>query len=218
MKKVFVVSVLIALMLLVLACGSTATTVSNPTEASTALSTVASNATISTDTPEPPTPIPPTLAPQHGTVDNPIPRTMSEDITTTDASGNPSVFNIGIVDVVRGAKANAAVASGNMFNDKPTDGTEYILVKVKVTLKSGNIALTNMDFYVSSDGQIGDQSFVSGLDKTYPDLNAKLISPTSTTGWIVSLVHTDDTNPLLVYGYNPYISDMSNVLFFSTQQ
>ncbi|WP_042706427.1 DUF4352 domain-containing protein [Methanomicrobium mobile] len=98
-------------------------------------------------------------------------------------------INWAVTDRIRGAKANAIVESGNMFNTKPYSGYEYLLYKVMVK----NVGTDKYTIYpptweAYADGVEQTQEWVILPDK-YDELGYIDIMPgASTSGWICTQV------------------------------
>ena len=158
----------------------------------------------------------PTL--EAGTMAHPYKIQETANLTYT-LFDNVSEFGFMVVQVIRGKDANMAVKQANQFNDDPPQDMEFALLRVKVTLTSGTLKMTDYDIQVASNGQLFDAAtpLVCCIDDAgYPKFEANLISPnTSTEGWIVRPVFINDPNPLVVLGVK-LSNDISNAVFFDT--
>jgi hypothetical protein len=138
----------------------------------------------------------PTIAPTQElgkTRDNPLPRTAVVDI-----GGNMEVM---ITNVQR--PANDIVAQGNMFNTTPIPNVqEYMIVKLHVECKKSTnekCSFSSLDFKAAGkDGQVRDQSFVSGVPQTFEPF-AEFFGSASLDGNVVFLVPQGDTSVVLFH-------------------
>jgi hypothetical protein len=164
----------------------------------------------------PPTDTPtPSPIPKVGTIHSPIPFNAKGTLTDVLSGGT---FDLQVQEVLRGQKASYLIQQASTLNLNPPQGMEYILIKVTVTLDSGNLNLSDYDFMVSSNGRLSD-SFSSPVccmtNVGYQMLHAVLSSlGASTDGWIVRMAFIDDPKPLLVYRAG-LGNNISNAVFFS---
>jgi len=139
------------------------------------------------------------------TRDNPLPLNSFVDI-----GGG---MEIKITDVQR--PVNDIVAQGNMFNDTPVPNVqEYMLVKLHVDCTkptNDKCNFSSLEFKtVGADGQVHDQSFVSGVPYTFEPF-AEFFGGASLDGYLVFLVNQGDTSVVLfhdplIFGDPIYIS------------
>jgi len=158
------------------------------------------------------------IHPVYGTMRSPFP--FGEEASLNNkANGQHSDWTLQVLDVIRGYDANKIIHNSNMFNGSPPAGASWMLIKVKVTLKSGDaLSLNAYDISVVSGGQ-----FFSGLqfvcctgDFGYPELNANIASPgTSVVGWVIRPVLINDEKPLLALNINSFNRDLDKGLFFA---
>lgn len=138
---------------------------------------------VNTPKPQPTnTPLP---EPQVGTYKNPA--KMGETIVFS-SYGN--TFKISVTEVVRGAKANNEIASANMFNEKPSSGYEYALIKVNVEYADGtkpdSVSSYNFKAF-SEDVEIQGASVVN--PDNYKEFTTGDIMPGGKkSGWLAYLV------------------------------
>ena len=169
--------------------------------------------TLATLTP-PPTDIP-TVSPipEIGSKDSPIPFGQKGTLTDPLSGGT---FDLQVHEVLRGEQASYLIRQASTKNLNPPQGMEYILIKVTVTLDSGNLNLGDYDFIVFSNGNLSD-SFSSPVccmtNVGYQIFHAELSSlGSSTDGWIVRMAYINDPKPLLIYRTG---NDLSNGVYFS---
>ena len=162
----------------------------------------------------PPTDIP-TVSPipEIGSKDSPIPFGQKGTLTDSLSGGT---FDLQVQEVMRGAKAIYLIQQASTKNQNPPQGMEYILIRVTITLDSGNLNLSDYDFIVDSNGNFSD-SFSSPVccmsAVGYKILYAGLSTlGASTDGWIARMVFINDPKPVLIYRTG---NDSSNGVYFS---
>ena len=98
------------------------------------------------------------------------PGSMGEPVVVKTSSGT---FEITVTDAIRGEKAWQIAKTGNMFNDEPEDGYEYLLVKVRFKYKSGKIPnyISKSDFNAYCDGAGYSPAFAI-LPNDYPEFKS----------------------------------------------
>lgn len=99
---------------------------------------------------------------------------------------------------IRGNEANTKVKAWNSFNSEPKKGFEYFLVNltIGVTESKDDVSLNvnqNVFSLVSGDGIKYDTPFVTIEDSVY----VEMYEGSKHTGWVVFLVRTDDSSPLI---------------------
>lgn len=110
-----------------------------------------------------------------------------------------------VEQVVRGDEAWTMIQQANMFNPPPSEGHEYILVKLTVEILKNSkpdatVRINGVSFtLVSESGK--DYDYASVVEPK-PALDANLYVGASNTGWAAFEVKTDDANPLLTFGRN----------------
>lgn len=164
----------------------------------------------------PPTNIP-TVSPipEIGSKDSPIPFNSKGTLTDVLSGGT---FDLQVQELLRGQRATYLIQQASTRNLNPPQGMEYIMIRVTVTLDSGNLNLSDYDFIVASNGNLSD-SFSSPVccmtNVGYQILHAELSSlGASTDGWIVRMAYINDPKPLLVYRAG-LGNNISNAVFFS---
>ncbi len=114
-----------------------------------------------------------------------------------------------VTETIRGAKANAIVSSGNMFNPVPYDGNEYFLYKVEVSnIGNEKYSIFPMVWNAYANGVESTQQFAILPDK-YRTLEYIDIMPGATTsGWI--LVEVPIGSSVRIY-FEPFYYDTETV-------
>lgn len=99
-----------------------------------------------------------------GTMDNPIP--AGETVTFTDH------FSVEVLDVMR--PANAEVERMNQFNETPAAGTDYVLIRFRMTcLQSGSDACNGFDLKVRIVDDAGNEWGEPTLIMLSPSLDSQ---------------------------------------------
>jgi hypothetical protein len=120
---------------------------------------------------------------------------------------------VSIEEVVRGQKANSEIASANMFNEEPSSGYEYVMVKAKLEYVDGNdpASTGSWDFKAYSDDVELETSYVVKPDN-YKEFTMGDIMPGGTkTGW---LTYSVPQNKEVIMSYQPNMFS-SNVAYIS---
>jgi len=118
----------------------------------------------------------------------------------TDWSEQTFYADITVLEVIRGSSAWSMIHDANMFNDLPSEGFEYVLVKIKFEYTEGpgfNTAwdITTFDFdAVSEDGYVYDTPIVVEPE---PEFGVELYPGASHTGWAAYQVRKTDEKPVL---------------------
>lgn len=109
-------------------------------------------------------------------------------------------YEIEMLELIAGAKAWEMVSQGNLFNDEPPAGKEYILAKFRIdildTQEDKPYSFSHAKFTAVSGAGVEYTGFlvVSGLE---PDLSADLYEGAEHIGWTYFLVDVND-HPLAV--------------------
>jgi len=148
-------------------------------------------------------------------MDAPIPFGSKGTVTDTLSGGT---FDFQVREVVRGPKVIYLIQQASTRNLNPPQGMEYILIRVTITLDSGNLNLNDYAFSVDSNGNLSD-SFSSPVccmtNVGYQVLQADLSTlGSSTEGWIIRMVFINDPKPLLAYRAGTG-NNLSEAVFFS---
>ena len=153
------------------------------------------NAEVRSDTPEEQTtvadstPEEQTTLAEKGSYENPA--SMGESIVLTS---DDNTYEVSILDVIRGDKANNLVKSANQFNEEPASGYEYLLVKVKVAYTEGKdpVDISYRDFKVYADGAETTQPFSTVYSNEFIKLDTGNIMPGGNKeGWVSFTVPQD---------------------------
>ncbi len=120
------------------------------------------------------------------------------------------VDNMGFIvtGVVR--PADSIVSSGNMYNEVPAAGKEYMFVTLSVTCKKTSDQQCTLSSYnlkaLGSDGILIDQSIMlAGVDGLLESFGTTFYGGANVTGNIAFTVTQGDTSILLVY--QPFLGD-----------
>lgn len=115
---------------------------------------------------------------------------------------------ISITEIIRGDIALGYVLTWNQYNERPEDGYEYLLAKIKFNLISDNNSIgdglytaRDFDFCLVSEGVIVKNSPIiikHGYDMTQVYPNGTL------EGWIAFLVKKNDLKPLIKFNDHFY--------------
>ena len=139
----------------------------------------------------------PDAPPEIGSYNNPA---EIGDVITLSSFGD--TFKVSVIDVVRGQKANSAIAAENMFSEEPISGYEYCIVKVQLEYFEGDDATmtSSYDFKAYSDNVELETGFVV-MPNDYPELTTGNIMPGGIkTGWLTYLV---PQNKEVIISYQP---------------
>lgn len=126
----------------------------------------------------------PTPTPTKGSLENPA--DLGETLIVKKMG---KVFEITVLDYLRGDQATQKVLGANMFNEEPVKGYEYLLVKVRVkyTEGEGSTYVGSFKAYVGGEGF--DQKIIvwpQGMKDL--DLFKKLLPGGQTDGWMAFIV------------------------------
>ena len=188
-KRISIIFGLIALLMATLACGSSSEIQVN--EPST-------NSSVSKNTADP---VEPTKAPIGSVRSNPAP--VGSEILADD-------MNFSVKSIVR--PANDIVIEGNMFNDEPEEGQEYLLVEIsaectKTTDEKCSISTFNFKT-LGKSGVINDVEYVAGVKKLLEE--TEFFGGSTVSGYLAFMVDIGDT---LLLVYDPLFS--SNEFYLS---
>jgi hypothetical protein len=140
-----------------------------------------------------PTKIPPTKTPEQPGFSRSNPLPVSELIITEN-------WTVEVLEVLRGDVAWSKIKATSSYSMPPQEGKEYIAIRLKALntyADSESHQISACDFSVTGDlGILYGCIFVAFIE---PALNAELFSGGETEGWIIYLIHTDDTNLELVF-------------------
>lgn len=120
--------------------------------------------------------------------------------------------------VIRGDAAWKIVHKGNMFNNKPDKGAEYLLAKFKVEIISDTVDPVEINeflFHVySADGSFYYQDSVAGVNPEF----SRIYKGASAEGYVKCIVNKSDIAPEIAYfqKYNWDSSTWSGGVWFAT--
>lgn len=189
-KNYLILAVILVVAVLVVGCTSEVST--KPAEQTqTPMSTQIPVTQTTTPTPTP------TPAPK-GSLENPA--DLSETLVVKTMSGT---LEITVLDYLRGDEATQKVLEANMFNKKPGEGYEYLLVKAKVKYAKGKSSITegasSFRVFVNGEG-FNPEIIVWPEDMKSMDLLKDLLPGGKTEGWIAFIV-PKGKEALLSYNY-----------------
>jgi len=139
----------------------------------------------------------PDATPEIGSYKNPV---KIGDVITMSSLGN--TFKVSVNDVVRGQKANSAIAAANMFNEEPISGHEYCIVKVQLEYAEGDdpTMTSDWDFKAFSDNVELETSYVVMPDNYQKFTTGNIMPGGVKTGWLTYLV---PQNKEVIISYQP---------------
>jgi len=127
------------------------------------------------------------------------PASVGEAVIVKTFSG---MFEITVLDYIRGKKAYQIVKAGNMFNPDPDKGFEYLLVKVRFRYVSGKVSqyVSAYSFKAYCNGTGYSPTFVI-MPRDMLEFKAVDVMPEGTTeGWIAFIV-PQKKDVLVAYEY-----------------
>ncbi len=108
-------------------------------------------------------------------------------------------FEVEMIDVKSGDEAWQIIKAGNMFNDPPGEGKEYIMAKFRIkvleTEEDEAFDLMFISFSAISGSGVEYSEFVS-VAGVEPDLYNDLYEGAEHEGWKFFIVDEDDENPV----------------------
>lgn len=109
-------------------------------------------------------------------------------------------FEVTMVEVILGDEAWKIIEAGNMFNDAPDEGKEYIMAKFRIkvleTEKDEAFDLSMISFSCISGTGIEYTDFVS-VSGVEPRLRNDLYEGAEHEGWVFFMVNVDDDKPVV---------------------
>lgn len=108
-------------------------------------------------------------------------------------------WDVQVREIVRGDAAWQAIQTANMFNDPPSEGMEYLLVKLWVKSKHGDDethSITGSDFQVTGDHLVRYGS--AGVVEPDPQLDAELYAGGEAEGWVAFSAAEGEGNLILI--------------------
>jgi len=134
----------------------------------------------------------PTPTPPKGSLGNPA--VLDETLVVRKLGGT---FEITVLEYQRGDKTTQKVLEANMFNKEPTEGYEYLLVKLRVKYAEGSESTYLGSFRVYVDGGGFDQELIvwpKGMNEL--GMFKKLLPDGQTEGWLAFIVPKGKNVPL----------------------
>lgn len=133
------------------------------------------------------------------TRNNPLSLGTEGEITMENWDGQLALVKISVVGIKRGQQAWEMIREANMFNDEPSEGKEYLLAKIRLTVEktSNNKSYEIDQFYfeaVSENGVVYETPFVVDPE---PEFYGELYPGGTIEGWMTFEVDKSDAHPLL---------------------
>ena len=128
---------------------------------------------------------------------NPVPFGASARVTRY----GDNIFEVAVVDVVRGATALQMMYDANMFNGKPADpAKEWIIVRMRgkaisVSDSSGTLFGSASDMRIFANNRLVSQPLAS-IAPT-PELEGLYFIGAEFDGWVAFFTYVNDPNPIL---------------------
>lgn len=143
-----------------------------------------------------------------GSRSNPVPFDTSYGIVA-EVGTNEIIFDVTVVETIRGEEAWDIVYGENQFNDAPGDGEEYIINKIEIEM------LHSDDSDIPTDFSFREFDYFTASGTNYQThstlvpnrLEFEIFEGSSAEGYIAQIINEDDT-PLIRYG---------NTFFFETE-
>ncbi|RIK38093.1 MAG: hypothetical protein DCC58_17120, partial [Chloroflexi bacterium] len=109
-------------------------------------------------------------------------------------------WEIWVIESVRGEVALARIKEANMFNDDPSPGMEYVLVKIgarNVNPQPGSSQISSLSFKLTGDaGRVYENPI---LVEPAPELSFDVYAGGSVEGWVALECAAGETNLRVVY-------------------
>ena len=115
------------------------------------------------------------------------------------AVGSAAQWDIQVLEVIRGDDAWDALLAASEWNDPPSDGFEYVLVKIATERTGDNEAkeIGSVDFDITgSEAVLYESPWLTNPD---PELDAELLPGGTTEGWLSLTVQEGEEDLILVY-------------------
>lgn len=143
-------------------------------------------------------------APISTSLANPISLNVAQTVVVNDSDTNYKA-DVTVEQIIRGTQAWTMIKNANALNDSPKSGYEYLLAEINFKLldidggKSLHVVGESDFNLVSQDGRVYAPA---GEVEPDPPLDTTLYKGASNEGWVVFLVKTDDTKPMISYNVN----------------
>jgi len=114
-------------------------------------------------------------------------------------TGSAAQWDIQVLEVIRGDDAWDALLAASEWNDPPSDGFEYVLVKIATERTGDNEAkeIGSVDFDITgSEAVLYESPWLTNPD---PELGAELLPGGTTEGWLSFTVQEREEDLILVY-------------------
>ena len=132
------------------------------------------------------------------------PARLGDEVNVITTDWDKTVYNtkLKLTNIIRGNEAWKKIYATNMFNDKPAEGFEYMLVEFSANYYGGSdskkqLNLSAYDFALVS--HFGKDYDSQAIVEPEPNLNIKLYQGASHKGYVAFLVSKSDLNPLIAY-------------------
>ena len=115
------------------------------------------------------------------------------------AVGSAVQWDIQVLEVIRGDDAWDALLAASEWNDPPSDGFEYVLVKIATERTGDNEAkeIGSVDFDITgSEAVLYESPWLTNPD---PELDAELLPGGTTEGWLSFIAREGEEDLILVY-------------------
>lgn len=137
-------------------------------------------------------------------MNNPAPVGTTQSVRVSNFMEDFSA-SVVVKEVIRGQKALDMIKEANQFNDDPSQGYEYILAKIGISIQSSkdgkSVDVYSGDFKSFSTNNAEYSAFVSVVEPE-PELSGAIYAGGSSEGWVAFQVKKDDISPKFVYGAN----------------
>jgi len=110
------------------------------------------------------------------------------------------MWEIRVLDVIRGEEAYERILEANQFNRQPPEGMEYLMVFVEAAYYGEGDALGEIDALTfKTFGERGELYAAPSVVDPMPALDYEFYPGGRTAGWVVMLAGVDETGMVLVY-------------------
>lgn len=121
------------------------------------------------------------------------PAPLGEVVITED-------WKVNVLEVIRGEEAWAMVQEANQFNDPPTEGMEYIAVRVYVQYIGTNDNPTQIDsYYFNTTGSANVLYDLPSVVDPEPALDAMLFPGGEFEGWVTLQAAQEETDIIAIF-------------------
>ncbi len=128
------------------------------------------------------------------------------------------MWQIRVLDVIRGEEAYKRILEANQFNRQPPEGMEYLMAYVEAAYFGDEDSLGQIDALTfESFGERGERYDTPSVVDPIPALDYELYPGGRTTGWVVVLAGVDEGGMVLVYSPRG-VYDQEAVRYLSLEQ